>query len=577
MDALLRTQVPSVLDVDPTGRAVDVDVIVIGGGVNGTGVARDCALRGLRVALFERNDIAFGASGNSSGMIHGGPRYLTTNPDVTYTSCLDSGHIQRIAPHLLFRIPFLMPVFGARGLATTLALTAYDAFFSLYDRYQPLKRGKNHTRLSGDELLELEPGLAGGMIGGVTFDEWGIDGARLCIANAVDAMERGAEVRVHTTVTEVLRRDDGRVYGVRFRDRRTNDSGVRTASLVVNATGAWAPLTAALGGLAPETARIRPGKGIHVFLDRRLTNYAIATNAIDGRQVFLMPWQNMSVLGTTDDDYYGDLDDVIATEDEVRYLFQAVERVFPAIRNARAIGTWGGVRPTLWGWGVNEDELSREHSIVDHREHGADGLYSMIGGKLASYRLFAQEMTDVIAARLGREASCRTHVTSLPGGEESVDPMRLVVEGGMEAVTATRLEYRHGSRSLRVLERMRKNPREAAVVCVCEPVTEAEIRYVVENELAVSVEDVARRTRLGLGACGGMRCALRCGRIVADALGADPSEGPRLALEFVQGAARRRLPAITSDQARQEALALAAIQAEVGTGHAGGSGGTHDA
>src|SRR5690606_16443871 len=301
MDALLRTQVPSVLDVDPTGRAVDVDVIVIGGGVNGTGVARDCALRGLRVALFERNDIAFGASGNSSGMIHGGPRYLTTNPDVTYTSCLDSGHIQRIAPHLLFRIPFLMPVFGARGLATTLALTAYDAFFSLYDRYQPLKRGKNHTRLSGDELLELEPGLAGGMIGGVTFDEWGIDGARLCIANAVDAMERGAEVRVHTTVTEVLRRDDGRVYGVRFRDRRTNDSGVRTASLVVNATGAWAPLTAALGGLAPETARIRPGKGIHVFLDRRLTNYAIATNAIDGRQVFLMPWQNMSVLGTTDD------------------------------------------------------------------------------------------------------------------------------------------------------------------------------------------------------------------------------------------------------------------------------------
>src|SRR6187549_3827094 len=127
------------LDIDPSGRALDCDVIVIGGGVNGVGVARDASLRGLRVALFERNDIAFGASGNSSGMIHGGPRYLTADPDVTYSSCLDSGHIQRVAPHLLFRIPFLMPVFQGAGVASRLALSAYDAFFSLYDRYQPLK------------------------------------------------------------------------------------------------------------------------------------------------------------------------------------------------------------------------------------------------------------------------------------------------------------------------------------------------------------------------------------------------------------------------------------------------------
>src|SRR6188768_4407217 len=106
------------LDIDPSGRALDCDVIVIGGGVNGVGVARDATLRGLTVALFERNDIGFGASGNSSGMIHGGPRYLTHDPDVTYTSCLDSGHIQRIAPHLLFRIPFLMPVAAGGGVAS---------------------------------------------------------------------------------------------------------------------------------------------------------------------------------------------------------------------------------------------------------------------------------------------------------------------------------------------------------------------------------------------------------------------------------------------------------------------------
>ena len=549
---------------DPNGRALDVDVVVIGGGVNGTGVARDLSLRGLKVALFERNDIAFGASGNSSGMIHGGPRYLTANPDVTYSSCLDSGHIQRIAPHLLFRIPFLMPVFHGRGVSARAALTAYDAFFSLYDRYQPLKRGKPHVRLSGDEIAALEPGLVGGVTGGVTFDEWGIDGVRLCIGNVTDARERGAEVKVHTTVTRILRRDDGVVYGVEYRDRVRHTSGRCTARLVVNASGAWGPVTAALARLDSEALRLRPGKGIHVFLDRRLTNYAIITSAVDGRQVFLLPWQNMSVLGTTDDDYYGDLDDVVATEDEVRYLFQAVESAFPAIRSARAIGTWGGVRPTLWGWGVNEDSLSREHEIIDHAAHGADGLYSMAGGKLASYRMFAEEMSDVVARRLGVGVACRTHLAPLPGGEQSVDPMRLVLEGGMEPVTASRLEYRHGARSLRVLERMQRNPREAAVICPCEPVTEAEVRYVVAEELADNVDDVSRRTRLGLGACGGMRCAARCGRIVADMTGRSPDDARRMALNFLETAARRRLAAVGPLQARQEALALASLRSELG-------------
>jgi glycerol-3-phosphate dehydrogenase len=549
---------------DAPGVAADVDVIVIGGGVNGTGVARDCALRGLKVALFERNDLAFGASGNSSGMIHGGPRYLTTDPDVTYSSCLDSGHIQRIAPHLLFRIPFLMPVFRGTELAAEATLAAYDAFFDVYDRYQPLKRGKPHVRLTADELRELEPGLAEGARGGVTFDEWGIDGARLCVANAVDAMEHGAEVRVHTTVTELLRREDGRVLGVRYRDRTSGETGKKTARIVVNATGAWAPITAALGGLSAGAARIRPGKGIHVFLDRRLTNYAITATAIDGRQVFLLPWQNVSVLGTTDDDYYGDLDRVLATGDEVRYLFQAVARVFPSIWQARAIGTWGGVRPTLYEWGPNEDELSREHEIVDHAAHGANGLYSMLGGKLASYRQFSEEMTDVVARRLRIATKCRTHTSPLPGGDENVDPMQLVVRGGMEAVTATRLEYRHGGRSLRVVERMLRDPREAAVVCPCEPVTEAEIRYTVVHELASTVDDVSRRTRLGLGVCGGLRCAARCGRIVAELTGRSPREGLALAHGFLSRARDRRAAAVGPDQARQEALSLAALRAEIG-------------
>src|SRR6202012_442444 len=143
----------------PRRPDVDVDVVVIGGGVNGLGVARDASKRGLKVALFERNDLAFGASGNSSGMIHGGVRYLTYDPHVTETSCRDSGHIQAIAPHLLFRIPFLIPVENTRKGRFLYPLM--DAFFAAYDQYQPLKRGKQHARLTADELRALEPGLAG--------------------------------------------------------------------------------------------------------------------------------------------------------------------------------------------------------------------------------------------------------------------------------------------------------------------------------------------------------------------------------------------------------------------------------
>jgi len=558
----------------PRRPDVDVDVVVIGGGVNGLGVARDATKRGLKVVLFERNDLAFGASGNSSGMIHGGARYLTYDPHVTETSCRDSGHIQAIAPHLLFRIPFLMPVENTRKGRFLYPLM--DAFFAAYDQYQPLKRGKPHARLTVAELRALEPGIAGDLTGGFSFDEWGIDGARLCVANAVDAMERGARIFVGTTVEriEAVQRGPhppelhtpGHGYTVHHRDRVTGKADSIRAAVVVNATGAWAPITASLAGLPPERARVRPGKGIHVVYDRRLTNYAIFASTIDGRQIFLEPWENMTVLGTTDDDFYGDLDRVRATSEEVRYLVEGIARVFPSIHEARAIGTYAGVRPTLYAFGPSEDALSREHEIVDHAAHGAPGLYSMIGGKLASYRLFAEAMTDVLARVFDLGVPCSTHTSILPGGDAPCDPFALARRMGIDAVAARRLAYRHGSRAERIEERARERPREAVTVCPCEPVTEAEVRYVLNHELARSVADVSRRTRLGLGSCGGMRCAARCGQIVAEELELDPREGMRQALSFLERQALTRSAALGPDQARQEALTIASVRAEIGVG-----------
>jgi glycerol-3-phosphate dehydrogenase len=186
----------------------------------------------------------------------------------------------------------------------------------------------------------------------------------------------------------------------------------------------------------------------------------------------------------------------------------------------------------------------------------------MIGGKLASYRMFAEEATDRIAQRLGVGERSRTHLTALPGGDELIDPIAMAEDAGIEAVAGARLEYRHGARSLRVVERIAKNPREAAVLCPCEPVLEAEVRYVVQHEWAQTVEDVSRRTRLGLGSCGGMRCAARCGRIVAEMTDRSPREALQLAHGFLAGAARRRAAAVGPDQARQEALGLAVLRAD---------------
>ncbi len=560
------------MSVEIVTQRPDCDVLILGGGVNGTGVARDLALRGLRVTLVERNDLAFGASGNSSGMIHGGPRYMLSTPDVTRTSCLDSGFVQQIAPHLIFRIPFLMPVYG-RDRRARILIDLMEGFFRAYDDFQPLKRGKPHTRLRVDEAERVAPGLnTERMVGALTFDEWGINGARLCAANALDAVEHGGQVFVHTTAEAFLfERPDapegqrGRVEGARVRDVITGHAWDIRARMVVNATGAWAPVTGALAGVASKV-RVRPGKGIHVVLDRRLTDVAIAANAIDGRQVFLEPWENTTVIGTTDDDEYGDLDALHATADEVRYLMQGVESVLPAVRDARIIGTTAAARPTLYKYGPNEDALSREHEVVDHAAHGLEGLVSMIGGKLASYRLFAEEASDLVAERLGVRVASTTRRAPLPGGDRVPLALAIADRFGIERYAAQRLIDRHGSRAEAILGAGAGSARGTMVVCACEPVLACEISYVVAHESARTLEDVSRRTRLGLGPCGGRDCAWPGALIVGALLDWPPSEVRRQAMALLRTRARSRAVGVGASQARAEPYVAGTFAHVAGSG-----------
>jgi glycerol-3-phosphate dehydrogenase len=541
--------------------AREVDVLVIGGGCNGTGVARDAAMRGLTVALVEKRDLGAGTTGNSSGMIHGGLRYLLSDVSVTRKSCLDSGFIQRIAPHLLFRIPFIIPVLQSRSFAKTW-VTLFDTLGDLYDVYQPLKNGKPHTRLTREEALSLEPGLTPDIAGAVTMDEWGIDTYRLCAANAVSAARHGATILIHHAVRGFLKDGAGRVVGARLEDLLTHRSFEVHARVIVNASGPWAPRVAAMAG---ASVKLRPGKGIHLVADRRLSNMGCIFDAIDKRGIFVMPHENHSIIGTTDTDFFGDPDDLEATRDEVEYLLEGTARFFPGVRDARLVTTWAGVRPTLYARGPVPDALSREHEVVDHgATEGVAGFFSMIGGKLASFRLFAEEATDRVCHELGVSERCRTHEEPLPGGERPGDEAAWRETYALAPYTARRLAYRQGATGSAILaehsppaEMMaagKTSDRGPCIVCVCEPVTDAELRHAIRHEWALTLDDLRHRTRMGVGPCQGGLCAVRAAQILADERALSPEEMWRETWRFHARLWRERRPVLGGDQLAQEEL-----------------------
>lgn len=502
------------------------DVIVIGGGVNGTGTARDAAMRGLKVLLVERRDFAAGSSGANTGMIHGGLRYMLHDRKVTKLSCIDSGYIQKIAPHLLFRIPFLYPfrwkqAGGRQSLGQRMYNYGVEVFFGAYDRYQPYKNGRSHTRLSAAEALDLEPGLISEIHGAVTMDEYGIDPFRLCALNARDAARHGAVVCNYTEVVGFLRGEGGEVLGVRLRDLHTGRVEEVRSRLVFNASGPWAGRLAKLAGLK---VRLRPGKGVHLTLDRRLSNYAIVSTAADGRQIFVLPHESTSIVGTTDDDYYGDPDDIPITQDEVAYLLQGVARVFPRVREARILRAWAGVRNTAYAWGKYEDDLSREHAVIDHGLEGAANLFTLVGGKLASYRAQAEDAVNRICARLGRHDRCRTAEVPLPGGDSTPDPSELAQEFRAPSYSVARAVYRYGSEAAKVLALTREEPALAAPVCPCEGTLGAELVYSVRHEQARHLVDLRRRCRLAMGPCQGSRCIAPAAALLARELRLSPDE-----------------------------------------------------
>ena len=530
---------PSIGGVTAAGA---YDVVVIGGGVTGAGVARDLSLRGVSVLLLEKGDWGAGTTGSSSWMIHGGPRYLEFDWNTTKLSTQDAGYIVTIARNLVYRVAFLIPVLPHDRNNIERMETAME----VYDRFQPMKHAHPHRRLTAAEALQAEPGLTPDLIGAVTMEEWGVDPHRLVYANVQDAVSHGARALNHARVTELMR-DGDKIIGVRYRaDGAATEARAR---VVVNATGPWSPEVGAMAGV---DVQLRPAKGIHLIYPHRISNFSISAESIDGRDLLMVAHAGFTLLGTTDDDFYGDLDSVDVQEDEVDYLIQGFERVFPSIRKYRPVRTTTGVRPTLFKWRRYEDELSRRYEILDHSTQGADGFISIAGGKLSMYRLMAEETSDAVCLKLGHEARSTTATTPLPGNEsDPVPAAQLAARCGVPALAVVKLQSRHGSNAEKVLD----EGGAARILCRCEPVTEAELVYAARHEQVRTLADAFRRVGVAAGPCAGAACIIRSAEVVGRELGWSATQKFDAARDFLRGSWLGRAPVLNHSGWTQEELA----------------------
>ncbi|HEU5260714.1 MAG TPA: glycerol-3-phosphate dehydrogenase/oxidase [Gemmatimonadales bacterium] len=479
--------------------AEPVDVLVIGGGIVGAGVARDAALRGFRTALVDKGDFGGGTSSHSSRLIHGGIRYLEQHDfRLVLEASRERRVLMNIAPHLVRPLPFLFPAYrGARVRAWQLRAGLW-----LYDLLAAFRNVRRHRWLGRRTVLRLEPGLREKDLQGAgLYYDAQTDDARLVIATTRSAAQAGALVANYAEVVSLLK-PDGRVRGATARDALTGRTHTVRALVVVNATGPWVDRVRRLDDPQAEPL-LRLTKGAHVAVPRQRvgnTHAVTITSPIDGRVMFVLPWGEQSYVGTTDTEDAASLDDVRTTAEDVIYLLRSANAFFPQARLAPqdVVATWAGLRALLQpDQSLSPSEVSREHRIVE----SPSGLLSIAGGKLTTYRVMGREMVDRVAARLtaldGRPKAPPppTDRLPLPGGEPA--DLTVLVEAargrGASESTAHHLVASYGSESAGVLNLADRDRRLGRPIESGHPEIWAEVVHAVEREMAVRLDDVLVR------------------------------------------------------------------------------------
>ena len=531
-----------------TGPAYDL--VVIGGGITGAGIARDAALRGMKVALFEKGDYASGTSSKSSKLVHGGLRYLEHGEIGLVFESVSERRVQtRVAPHLVRPLPFIIPIY--KGAKPGFELMNIGLW--IYDSLALFRAPRMHKTFRGAKAaLALEPQLQPeGLRGALEYYDCATDDARLVLENAIDARSLGADCHTYSEVLRFERSGDARITGVVVKDRLTGTTSTVTSRVVILAAGAWTDEMIRRFEIPMDRPLLRRTKGVHIVVPReRLPLHRAITviSPVDSRVMFAIPWRERTVLGTTDTDFTGSADEVAADAEDVKYLCESANGYFPGanLTPADVISTWAGLRPLIAAPpNVDESEISREHEVFTRK----DGLVIIAGGKLTTYRRMAREAVEKtleLLGELGETVETKRASTKdrpLPGaaGLEQTDlegvaaiGRRLMEEHGLDADTATHLCGVYGTRSPIIAQRIAADRTLGERLDRELPYVWAEVEFAATHDLARTVEDVlARRVPLLLVSRDqGLGVAERVADVLGQILGWDATQRSQMLDEY---------------------------------------------
>ena len=508
------------------------DVLVIGGGITGVGVALDAAARGLRTALVERDDFASGTSSKSSKLVHGGLRYLQQGEiRLVYDALRERGRLRKNAPHLVKVLPFMIPILTKDGVVSRKIARAMGSAMWLYDLTGGWRIGKIHRRLKKEAAFAHLPTMPKERLAfAYLYFDATVDDARLCLTVARTAATHGAVVVNRCRVVELTKGIDGRASGA------VVDAGGRLitvrAHAVVNATGVWSDEVRTLDeGADPDS--IRPAKGVHITVpwDKVRNDIAVVIPVPkDKRSLFVVPWGRHPdgtfehvYVGTTDTDYEGSIDDPQCTKDDITYVLRALNAsVTTGVTEADITGVWAGLRPLVKSASSGRTaDLSRRHKV----KRSASNVISVTGGKLTTYREMAQDTVDEVCDVLELRRRSTTKRLPLLGADSFREPTE---------PAAAHLANRYGSVAAEVTALQEADRRLAEPLVPGLPYTKAEAVYAARSEMSVTLDDVlSRRTRARLfDRPAAMDAAGDVARLIAVDMGWDDAEVDRQVAEF---------------------------------------------
>ncbi len=503
-------------------KSEEFDLVVIGGGINGAGIARDAALRGLKVALIEKDDFAEGTSSRSSKLVHGGLRYLKYYEfKLVREATTERKTLMNIAGHNVHRLPFLVPIFkwSKEGkFLLMMGLTLYDIL--------SLPKGIGwHKMLDREKIVEKEPVLeTEELVSGAMYYDCQMDDARLCVENVVSAVRFGAVALNHCEAIDFLHDEDGNVNGVIAKEKFTGEKIEIHGKVVINTGGPWADKIRNLTG--KNVKRLRTTKGVHLIVPKMLNDNAVILFLKDGRAVFLIPWHNYTMIGTTDTDYNDKPELVSVDAEDVRYLVENIKDAFPKfnIKYEDIISAYAGLRPLVRQEGKSESEVSREHRIFEDE----DGLITLIGGKYTTYRTMAKELVDLAVKRLGykgKRYQCITDKVPLVGGNfENLDELKQKIKerSGLEDKYVEHLANSYGAEALKLILYAKAKDLSLEPIDIDFPFLWAEIDWTIREEFACKLKDFMwRRTYFALTPGQGIQVADKIAKRMAEVLGWD--------------------------------------------------------